>query len=541
MTWQPTRSDDELVNKFVTLAAPADVADLLEIKYKRFNYLLFRENRTTNYRHFSIKKKRGGYRPISVPNPELKLLQRKLNYVLQLIYKPKPSAHGFIHERSIVTNSNIHVGKRYVLNIDLQNFFPSINFGRVRGMFMGIPHRFPADVATVLAQLCCNNNELPQGAPTSPIISNMICAQLDSQLSKFAHQNRCDYTRYADDITFSTQVATFPRPIAALVHSQNGLTAEIGDELRTLIRNNGFEINTQKVRVQTRTKRQEVTGLTVNECPNVNRGYVRQVRAMLHAWEKYGLEKAQEVHHTLYLTKHRHPRQPLPKYHKIVEGKINFLRMVKGEGDQIYRKFANDYRALLGKEPKYVVGENAAIFASLWILESPGSCKQGTGFFLKDVGLITCAHVVEADTYAFQHGDTMRTYPVTVHAKNDVVDLAILKIEREVRHFLESDAISEIQQRDRITLVGFPNYQNGDSPHLSEGHVSGFRMKAGIRRMRIDTPIIAGLSGGPVLKAGKVIGVAVTGADRMEEANNTEDHGVIPISALEHLANTGST
>jgi S1-C subfamily serine protease len=368
----------------------------------------------------------------------------------------------------------------------------------------------------------------------------MICAQLDSQLSRFAYQNRCNYTRYADDITFSAQVSQFPMPIATLIQGQRGLVAEPGDELRTLIQSNGFAINEQKVRVQTKTKRQEVTGLTVNEYPNVSRIYVRQLRALIHAWKKFGLEKAEEIHHSLYISKHRHPNQPLPKYRKIVEGKINFLKMVKGEDDQIYRKFANEYRVLLGKEPKYVVGETEAIFASLWILESPESHKQGTAFFLKDVGLITCAHVVEADTYAFQHGDTLRTYPVTVVAKNDVVDLAILRIGREVRHSLGGDSLSEILQRDRITLVGFPNYQNGDSPHLTEGHVSGFRMKSGIRRLRIDTPIIAGLSGGPVLKAGKVIGVAVTGADRMEEAHRTEDHGVIPISALDHLTNDRS-
>src|SRR5690606_8958560 len=131
---------------------------------------------------------------LSIPTESLKIIQQKLNQVLQLVYKPKLSTHGFVNNRSIVTNADAHIKKkkhRYILNVDIKDFFPSINFGRVRGMFMAPPYNQPEHVATVLAQICCSNNELPQGAPTSPIVSNMICAQMDSQLQQLAKPHRC--------------------------------------------------------------------------------------------------------------------------------------------------------------------------------------------------------------------------------------------------------------------------------------------------------------------------------------------------------------
>lgn len=535
MSWQPKITDNEIIAKFHLLKTPADAADLLEVDHKKLNFLIFRKNRTTNYRSFKLKKRSGGERIISAPAPALKLLQQKLNYVLRLVYKPKASAHGFIHDKSIVTNCHVHVGKKHVFNIDLKDYFPSINFGRVRGMFMATPYNLPDRVATVIAQICCHNNQLPQGAPTSPIISNMICAKLDSQLSRLAWQSRCAYTRYADDITLSTQINEFPRPLAILQQNEKGYFATAGNGLKNIIHSNGFVINENKIRIQSKTKRQEVTGLTVNKFPNVSRDYVRQVRAMLHAWGKYGLEKAQEEYHSRYCKRQTKPHQRPPSFQKVVQGKINFLRMVKGESDLIYRKFANKYCTLTGKSQKYFLNEIEEVFASLWVLESPQTQKQGTGFMLENVGLITCAHVVESDTYAFHYTDKSRRYPVPIISKNDTVDLAILKIDTELCfHFLKRDE-GEVKLRDRITLVGFPNYQYGDSPHISDGYVSGFRMKSTIKRLRIDTPIIAGLSGGPVLRSGKVIGVAVTGADRMENADDTENHGVIPIDALKHL------
>lgn len=334
---------DELCRKFFALQTPQDIAGLLEVDHSRLIYHLYIVPDSSRYITFEIPKKSGGVRRISAPATALKIIQRKLNQVLQQVYKPKASVHSFVHGKSIVTNAQMHRRKRYVFNIDLKDFFPSINFGRVRGMFMAVPYELDPAVATILAQICCFNNQLPQGAPTSPIISNMICVKMDSQLLRLAQRHRCIYTRYADDITFSTSMPTFPFALAKAASSGQ---VEVGAELGQIISENGFEVNPHKVRLRTRHQRQEVTGLTVNEFPNVRREFIRQIRAMLHAWERFGLEAAEEEFLRKYYAKHRNPDRDPPSFAWVVKGKIEFLRMVRGTNDSFYRCFSDQLREL---------------------------------------------------------------------------------------------------------------------------------------------------------------------------------------------------
>jgi len=179
---------------FLSLTSPRDVAKLLEYRYSALVYQLYKVPDDKKYEVFEIPKKSGGIRTITSPSPILKLIQRRLAEILQNTYKPKPVVYGFVTGKNIVDNARRHKKKSWVLNIDLENFFPSINFGRVRGMLMGKPYNLPDSVATILAQICCFKNELPQGAPTSPIVSNMICAKMDSELQDLAWSCRCFYT-----------------------------------------------------------------------------------------------------------------------------------------------------------------------------------------------------------------------------------------------------------------------------------------------------------------------------------------------------------
>jgi RNA-directed DNA polymerase len=148
---------------------------------------------------FRLRKRTGGYRVISRPNGPLIIIQRKLNQVLRAAYSARSPVHGFVRHKSIVTNARRHLQKRLVLNFDLENFFPSIHFGRVKGLFQGKGYMLPEQVATTLAQICCDKGVLPIGAPTSPVLSNMVCAQMDSRLKRLAMGSGCTYTRYADD------------------------------------------------------------------------------------------------------------------------------------------------------------------------------------------------------------------------------------------------------------------------------------------------------------------------------------------------------
>jgi hypothetical protein len=177
-----------------------------------------------------------------------------------------------------------------------------------------------------------------------------------------------------------------------------------------------------------------------------------------------------------------------------------------------------------------------SITSALWILECERSSKQGTAFALQGYGLITCEHVLGPETQVFRADNYSKKYPVRLIKKNDVIDLALLKIEGfELKDFLTISE-SEPVQLGQIMVYGFPNYQYGDTGTINIGNVAGFRMKSGIRRLLVSTPLIAGNSGSPVFDAdSKVIGIAVTGAERMEEVHETEEHGVIPIGAIDLL------
>jgi RNA-directed DNA polymerase len=326
-------SPDDIRTKFSALRTPQDIADLLEINLKRLYYHIYIVPESARYNRFDIPKRRGGVRTISAPVTALKIIQRKLNMVLLEVHSPKPCVHSFLIGRSVLSNAQVHVGRRNVLSIDLKDFFPSINFGRVRGLFMGIPYRLDSSVATVLAQICCCDNQLPQGAPSSPIVTNMICAKMDSELMKLAKANRSDYTRYSDDITFSTNLREFPSVMAFLDELGQ---VQIGAELERIVAENGFTINSDKTRLRRKVFHQEVTGITVNRFPNVRRKYIRQIRAMLHAWSKFGLEAAQKEFLSQYDKKHRNPNKEVTSFKKVVKGKIGFLGMIRGRNDDLY-------------------------------------------------------------------------------------------------------------------------------------------------------------------------------------------------------------
>ena len=203
---------------------------------------------------------------------------------------------------------------------------------------MAKPYELPRAVATHLAKLCCYQGHLPQGAPTSPVISNMICSRLDSELRHLAETQRSNYTRYADDITFSTSKSSFPRDLAYLDDLDQ---LHLGAGLSNVLQANRFKLNEKKLRLQHRGERQEVTGLVVNRLSNVPRTHVRQVRAMLHAWDKHGEAAAEKEYHAKYDRRQRWPGAPAPSFRLVVQGKLEFVRMVKPKGskDPVYRRY----------------------------------------------------------------------------------------------------------------------------------------------------------------------------------------------------------
>jgi len=274
------------VGEFEKCFTQSGIASALDTTEASLIFHLY-SKKAPGYREFVIPKASGKDRTINVPPPVIMAWQSRLLRFLTAHYQPKPSVHGFIANRSIRSNASMHTGRRLVLNIDLQDFFPSIHFGRVRGVFARHPFNFPNEVAATLAQLCTNDGVLPQGAPTSPVISNLACRGLDNDLWKLTKSVGCRYTRYADDITISTNFDTLPSKIVKEYDQDTGVVA-LGNDISAIIRDHKFTVNESKSRIHSSWRRQEVTGLTVNKKVNVSQDFIRDIRAILNDWREFG-------------------------------------------------------------------------------------------------------------------------------------------------------------------------------------------------------------------------------------------------------------
>ncbi len=187
--------------------------------------------------------------------------------------------------------------------------------------------------------------------------------------------------------------------------------------------------------------------------------------------------------------------------------------------------------------PQPPLYDPAMLLRACWVLESPSQHVQGTGFSLSGVGIVTCDHVLADDTVAFRPGSPANKHAISVVSRNGTIDLAILRVGHdEELSPLTSQSADSMRQNDHLLVCGFPNYRLGDSGIVSPGIVVGFRPKSSIRRLLTNAQIVRGMSGGPVLgSTNHVVGVAVTGAERLDDLSQTEDLGIIPIDALGHL------
>lgn len=274
------------LEKLKLTSSLSDFAQLIGYKPKNLAYIIYKIPDKNKYTEFSIPKKSGGERIIKSPTEKLKKLQKRTAHLLndcleEILSVNKHSlSHGFRRNHSIITNAQKHINKRHVFNIDLKDFFPSINFGRVRGFFIKNNHfALSPNIATLIAQISCHNNELPQGSPCSPVVSNLLGHLIDIRMVNLAKRAKCTYSRYADDLTFSTNKKIFPKRIAVPeTNSPNKWTAS--NKLKKEINKINFKINESKTYLQNKTSRQMTTGLIVNKKVNIRKEYYRLAKAM---------------------------------------------------------------------------------------------------------------------------------------------------------------------------------------------------------------------------------------------------------------------
>lgn len=342
-----------------------------------------RRNRK-HYRSFRIPKRSGGFRTIIAPSGMLKSFQTVVRIILQALYDVPPFVNGFVPGKSVKENASPHVRMNYVFNADIKDFFPSISFARVWRTLQYPPFRFSPKTASIIAGICCTDveflqneadrswerhldenryeyaeeemeldpsesvgtafehvpqfdpehhyaeedqtprrNALPQGAPSSPVLSNIICRNLDRKLAGLARRFGLNYSRYADDITFSSQ------------HNVYQADGEFLKEFRRIVAVEGFILNEKKTRLQRAGQRQEVTGLTVNSKVNVPRAFIRDLDNVLYIWRKYGASAA----YARLLARNVHVKNGrYLKMDDLISGRLGYIRMIKGSCSPVWQR-----------------------------------------------------------------------------------------------------------------------------------------------------------------------------------------------------------
>lgn len=515
--------ENEAIEKISALQTMHDIAQFLGTSKQKLLYHLFKK--PLNYRTFNIPKKTGGLRKIESPAQPISFFQKKLAEQLQKAYRRKTGVFGFCKQGGIVKNAKEHINAKIILNLDLKDFFQTITFPRVYGFFKSRPFALPHKSATVLARLCCSNEGyLPQGAPTSPIISNYICRGLDAQLHSLAIRFHCKYTRYADDITFSTKKIPFPTQIITSITDNE---VQLGNELVSIIENNNFKINYNKVRARKKFQRQEVTGITVNDKINVKKEFYRDIRAALNDWKRNGYDHAQDN-----FLKNFNANGKLINFSQHLQGKLEFLKQVRGDGDYLYARYALQYIELAIRDKKdykpFILSGNAAldnklVLNTIWIVchmdNERNIWVNGTGFST-DQGIVTNFHVASSaaldesappcELYVINGNDKNSTpYRAKIIKQSEMLDLAILSIEETTNFAILKISESKSESAEKIRLIGYPHWDYKIPVSIENGQIINNFIKSNLNLIQITPKIRDGHSGAPVINSkGEVVGVA---------------------------------
>lgn len=475
------------------------------------------------YHRAVIRKRAGGKRYLYCPDDRLKFIQRRLLELLSKIYSPRLPVHGFARGRSVKTNAESHLNRDFILTIDLKDFFPTITEPRVTGALRAIG--LPRESAELIARISCRRGQLPQGAPTSPILSNIVCYTLDTELMAFSRVRRIRYTRYADDLAFSCRNSA--DSLLSGPRSPGRLTIkEVSSELVETITNNGFSINDKKIRFYGPRSRKIVTGILLGERTSATSESYRIARNLLYDIEARGYCAAQS---RFKATK----RENTSLYHYL-RGLIEWIGFVNERDENKFRRLAKNFNKTFPyvKPISFLPSSEDTIAHAVRVIEqgSAGPKKpyrQGTAFYVNKVGWITAEHCVDlkATPYIFLPGGLRVAATVLTACKHR--DLAVLSVPG-----VEGPGfrLSRLDPRkgDHIRALGFPNFGPGDTLTERAGTVSSSHTKSAVRRFDVSTKLSGGMSGGPILNSkSEVVGVIHKGG-----AGEERDMG-ISVSELE--------
>lgn len=541
---------------FLDLQTNTELARLLDVPTKTLTFFAY--SGRDFYRTFSVPKKGGrGSRTIEAPCGKLKSIQKALVPMFENVYKPPTCVHGFVHGRSSVSNAGMHVRKRIVYKIDLTDFFPSITAARVHGLLSKAPFHFSDEVINTLTNLVCHSGHLPQGAPTSPVLSNMICYRMDKTLLEYARENSICYTRYADDLTFSS---TRSYKMDGIVISEDDDGSKVSEKITAIISSSGFVVNAGKTGVYARGTRQTVTGVVVNKKCNFRRSDYRYLRTLFHKWRSTSMENAAREYvegRPYYRARFYEDDGSLNqrKFIEHVRGLLAYYTMiVEGSGSQSTSllKLWDSYQSLTHRLVPRSLPERSLIrIDSLIDYEQESECKiyevEGTAFLIDGGLLCTAAHCLRPLDSKLEIKSSMISM-FSDHAGSEIKselddwrisimdDSAIISTadEKLSRIPTLSVNIKDLPQPGEIVVaLGYAalNSKN-DHKRLLRKIESKVCEILENGTMRVDERFIVGMSGGPVLnRRGEVIGIITQGSNE----DYTLDGGFVPLASIKHL------
>lgn len=279
-------------------------------------------------------------RTVFAPSDNLKFIQRAIARIISDRFNPHPVAHAYTNGRSIFTNAIQHVRAHSILKIDLVDFFRSIGRTSVFNALMPILGDFSTSEIELITHLSCYQGFLPQGAPASPILSNLVCYALDMQLDRLAKEHGCRVTRFSDDITFSTMARHFPRSLAHVSRCQSEYKVALASPIHGLLRRHGFLSNPSKLKFHSRPQSLKITGLIVGERIRVPKEFLRNLRAGLHQWEHLGLDACARTYSSGCVI----------TFANSLRGSIEFIGQAQGRDCDHYQRALSAFKALQSRD-----------------------------------------------------------------------------------------------------------------------------------------------------------------------------------------------
>lgn len=530
--WFLAGRDPIVAGHFFEISSSGELAEYCSISLQHLTMLAF-SNRIERYRYFQVPKKNGrGLRLIAAPRADLKRLQKIIGQALQESYRAPDCVYGFIPGKNVANNAQRHIGKASLLNIDLEDFFPSISAARVHGLFKK-RYGFPDDVANILTNLVCERGSLPQGAPSSPVISNIICFSMDKALIAFASRHKSTYTRYADDLVFSTT----SRHKSGEIYDQSleGVEA-VSSEILSIVTANGFKINSAKIHLANRGTRQQVNGIVVNKKCNLPRMEYRALRVLFNNWDKLGLEDAARRYGAIYpqfRQRYYDEGEFIPeRFISHVRGRLDYYTMVDQVNPvrseplvklwKMFQKQTNQSIPYLALEEQVLQVSGPMSDCEIDISEDL-EFLDGSAFSF-DRWIVTCAHCVVSEMkgvdlseqyYDVRVGGVRNIHaPLEAVKKSNLHDFAWVDASKcfdgTVLPKVKVNSGYCVQKGEIVTAVGYAAGRR--VPEIIRAQVSEARTGGG--NVRVDRAFIKGMSGGPVFnKRLEVIGIIIRGSE----------------------------